>query len=297
MYPLDRRIVAQSIYSKLQSLRKTAKLLQVCHTTVQRWLKTPEKLPRKKASRQLKSDVIIECIRTTIQFDPFISSRKLQALISETLKVSVSLELIRTAIRRLGFTKKKAKYYGAPSNLEALTLEFIRRRTDFQNAGKDFICIDETSFGRHSYSEARGYTKKGQKLFIRKNTPRMTTVSVIACASETGWVKIKGCKGATNALEFVTFLKSLDLTSNTVVLMDNVRFHHSSVVREFLDSKKVERLYTPPYSPWFNPIELCFSNVKRHFRKEQNIEKAFASLEGHHFASFFKKSMTCEQPF
>ena len=34
MYPIDRRKVAIMIYERLQSLRKTAMLLDVCHTTV-----------------------------------------------------------------------------------------------------------------------------------------------------------------------------------------------------------------------------------------------------------------------
>ena len=34
-------------------------------------------------------------------------------------------------------------------------------------------------------------------------------------------------------------------------------------------------LYTPPYSPWFNPIENIFGNIKTYFRKNKSISSSF----------------------
>jgi len=45
MYPVDRRTLAVHIYSLLKSLRKTATMLQVSHSTISRWLKNPIKKP------------------------------------------------------------------------------------------------------------------------------------------------------------------------------------------------------------------------------------------------------------
>ena len=56
---------------------------------------------------QLKSTVIIDVIKSSIIHDPFISLMKLKDLIKNVLKIGTSKELIRVAIKRLGFTKKK----------------------------------------------------------------------------------------------------------------------------------------------------------------------------------------------
>lgn len=296
MYPLDRRLVAINIYSKLKSLRKTGSLLQVCHTTVSRWIKKPKRLERKKPQKVLKSETIVECIKASIMNDPFISVIKLQKLLAESLSLHVSTELVRIAIKRLGLSRKKAKFYGQPNNLESKIKQFIENRDKYLKQDKLFLSIDETSFGRNSF-ESKGYSEIGKRLFIRKKLPRITTTSVIACASLDGWIKTQASQKANNTKSFLNFLYSLNLTPNTVILLDNVSFHHSKIVKDFLASKNVDVLYTPPYCPWFNPIELCFSSVKRHFRKEQDIDRAFESVQSDHFKKFFQKSMHCTEAF
>ena len=78
-----------------------------------------------------------------------------------------------------------------------------------------------------------------------------------------------------NIKSFLVFLKQLDLPQNTILLMDNVRFHHSQEVKNYIESKEWKTLYTPPYSPWFNPIENVFGIIKNNFRKNKSIVNAF----------------------
>ena len=65
---------------------------------------------------------------------------------------------------------------------------------------------------------------------------------------------------------FLKFLKSLNLPATSILLMHNIAFHKRANVRDFLESKEWEVLSTPPYSPWFNPIEDIFSVVKHTYR-------------------------------
>ena len=62
MYPNDRIKMAIHIYNILHSLRKTAKLLQVSHSTISRWINNPI---RKKytTKRVLKADLIVDIIQ------------------------------------------------------------------------------------------------------------------------------------------------------------------------------------------------------------------------------------------
>jgi transposase len=108
-----------------------------------------------------------------------------------------------------------------------------------------------------------------------------------------GWIETSPQKGSTNTTAFLAFLQSFDIPKNTVLLMDNVSFHHSKVISEYVKSVGAFILFTPPYSPWFNPIEMCFSIVKKHFREQYSIPECFAKLETRHFEAFYNKSINC----
>ena len=55
------------------------------------------------------------------------------------------------------------------------------------------------------------------------------------------------------------------------LLQDNVRFHHSKIVKKFTAENNIGMKYIPAYSPIFNPIELVFSKIKSSFRKLDHI--------------------------
>lgn len=106
MYSIDRRKLAAHVYSMFNSLRKTAIVLQVSHSTVSRWLKNPE---RKKYQRSIlsKTTLVIESIKQAVVNNPFISLISLQKTITDLFKITVSKELLRSAISSLNYSKKK----------------------------------------------------------------------------------------------------------------------------------------------------------------------------------------------
>jgi transposase len=52
------------------------------------------------------------------------------------------------------------------------------------------------------------------------------------------------------------------LRPGDVVVMDNLRPHKASGVREAIEAAGASLRYLPPYSPDFNPIEPMWSKVK-----------------------------------
>lgn len=294
MYSLDRRVVALHVYSMLSSLRKTALMIGVSHSTVGRWVKQPKKQPYPKRKQALKVDQIVDLINITIQQNPFSTLSTLRDLIKETIKIDTSRELIRTVIKANKYSRKQARFYGEPKNLKERTIAFVQERDQMIAKGYQFVSVDETSFGRSS-SRVMGYSRRGIKLFVRKRVPHVTTVSCAACVSKDGLVAKESRSGSYNTDHFLSFLKSLQLVPKTVILLDNVPFHHSKCIKEHCLSKGWHLLFVPPYSPWYNPIEFCFSVVKRHYYKHHDIEKAFESLTQHHCQAFFDKSLNCDE--
>jgi transposase len=287
MYPLDRRRLALHIYPLVNSLRKTAVLVMVSHSTIARWVRNPE---RKQYVRvhPTKSRVVAESIRAAVVANPLES---LRARVAEATGETVSHELIRTAIRRLGFTHKKVRFHSRPDHVPKLTSDFVAARDALAKQGRRFVSIDETSFGRNG-RPIMGYAPRGTPLYmIRKGAPYTRNTSAVACVSDAGLVRVDMKKGSYKTDTFCQFLGSLPLAPDTVILLDNVKFHHSAAVLALAADKGWTLLHVPPYSPWFNPIEGCFSVVKRAFRRGLDASDAFRTLTPHHCASFFRRAL------
>lgn len=253
--------------------------------TVSRWLSSPLRKIYKRSCVS-KTNVITEFIKVSLKVDPFASLFSLRNKIKEAFNFSVSRELLRVAIKRLGLTKKKAKFFSHPLNLEEKTRTFLERRDALKNEKRLFVSIDETSFGRRT-KDVFGYSQKGNPLVIPKAKPYTITQSALCLIEQSSKdVIYKVKKGSFNTDSFVAFLEDLKLPPTTVLLLDNVAFHHSKRVKELCLSRGWELLYTPPYSPWFNPIEGVF---KRHYYEHQNIQDAF---KRRHIDAFFDKSLT-----
>ena len=288
MYSLDRRKLAIHVYSLFHSLRKVARILGVSHTTVSRWLKNPDK---KKYSRKHvpKSFLIIETLKAAITNNPFVSIISLKQIIKDTFRFDVSKELIRVEIHSMNFSRKKARFFSTTKNLKDKTRDFLNTRETLITQGYKFFSIDETSFGRHG-KPVMGYSEKGKVLKIQKKQPRITTVSSLVMISENGLVQRLESTKSYNSLSFLNFIRSYSFPEKSVILLDNVSFHHSSYVKQYCKEKEIILLYVPPYSPWFNPIEGIFSIVKRQYYKTGNIEDSFNAVSLNHIKSFFKDS-------
>ena len=72
---------------------------------------------------------------------------------------------------------------------------------------------------------------------------------------------------AENFLRFLTDLLLL-LEQPSVIVMDNVSFHHGDVVNTIHEHDH-DVLYTPPYSPFLNPIEDLFHLIKGTYLKRE----------------------------
>ena len=124
----------------------------------------------------------------------------------------------------------------------------------------------------------------------RRNAKHIKTQSVIAATCPSYKVSYIIEKGSVNADIFVAFLKSLTFPEKTVILLDNVAFHHSYKVKDVIKEKNWDLLFIPPYSPIFNPIEGVFSIVKRSYQQHMSITRAFESVTDPHILGFFHGS-------
>jgi len=97
---------------------------------------------------------------------------------------------------------------------------------------------------------------------------------------------INTSKNKVNGVIFQSFLGNLiTVTPNRVkYYMDNCSFHHSDFVRAIMDFCGVGYVFSSPYSPDYNPIELMFGFVKlrvkdyNHLSIPEAIRKALSDV-------------------
>jgi transposase len=70
---------------------------------------------------------------------------------------------------------------------------------------------------------------------------------------------------------FTDFLTRLDAAAGDPVILDNVSFHRSKAAIEAARVKGFRLLYTPPYSPDFNPVENAFSVLRNAMRQNEPV--------------------------
>lgn len=84
-----------------------------------------------------------------------------------------------------------------------------------------------------------------------------------------GWVATMTIEAATDGEIFLAYLEQVlvpQLQAGDVVVMDNLSAHKVRGVRHLIEKAGAELRYLPPYSPDFNPIEKCWSQVKQLLR-------------------------------
>lgn len=96
--------------------------------------------------------------------------------------------------------------------------------------------------------------------------PHYTVVATLGWSGvQAPWV----LEGAMNTLAFETYVEHVlapTLQPDDRVFMDNLSAHKSDTIRRLIEARGAHLEFLPPYSPDFNPIELCWSKVKTALR-------------------------------
>ena len=131
------------------------------------------------------------------------------------------------------------------------------------------IYIDETGF--HLYTHRHyGCAPIGQRVHRMVWNNRGQNITVIAAVSNLmGLMYYEIIHASVNIEIFHDFMTSLSVIlgdERAVLLMDNAPCHRNVV----LNSDNLQVKYLPPYSPFLNPIENCFSVFKHDMKRRPN---------------------------
>ena len=151
------------------------------------------------------------------------------------------------------------------------------------------IFLDESGIATEM-TRRYGRARRGQR--VREGVPagHWRTLSVVGAIRRSGWVAAMSIEAATDGEIFLAYLERVlgpQLQPGDVVVMDNLSAHKVCGVRQAIEARGAELLYLPPYSPDFNPIEPCWSQLKQRLcaaqartlpALEQSLAKALDSV-------------------
>jgi transposase len=126
-----------------------------------------------------------------------------------------------------------------------------------------------------------------------------SNLTIIGALGIGGLSALMTVDGATDGDIFRVYVGEVlcpSLRPGDIVMMDNLRAHKVSGVREAIEGRGAKLIYLPPYSPDLNPIERCWSKIKTALRAigartrralEGAIKKALSTItESDAFAWF-----------
>ena len=278
MYSIDIRKLIINLYIKIKSLRKLEVLTRISRSTISRWNTSLFPVIRHNKINSL-SPVIIDVVKLIYKINPFFTIIDVQNHLKNVCDISCSQSLIKMVVhKRMNLTYKKPKFINCPNeqNIKNKTELFIKNFKKHFKHNSTLVSFDEIGFSS-KVKPIASWSAKGVRNYIKIKTPLKdrTNTSVCSYITNKGEIKYTIRNKAFNKISCLEFFKSINLPVNTIILLDNVSFHHSKCVADYAKGKKWILLYTPPYSPWFNPIENVFSVIKNHFRKYKNIINAF----------------------
>lgn len=193
--------------------------------------------------------------------------------IKRILNVNVSIATIWRWLKKLNYTYKLIRTIPQSRNCTEVKLERKNYVEWYLNIPlhkryRNVIYVDESPFNLHMIRN-HGYSLAGTTPNLIVGNSRGPNISMILAVNCINIIKADAVVGSgVNAETFQSFLLNLVEILGTdeefIIVMDNVRFHHSNPT--FYENYPYQIKYLPRYSPFLNPCEETFSKIKNSIR-------------------------------
>ncbi|KAG1463930.1 hypothetical protein G6F56_005186 [Rhizopus delemar] len=184
-------------------------------------------------------------------------------------------------VSNLNFTLKKAEVYSERRNHE----EIRQKRYDYVNKivseervhyGQNCVFVDETGFNLHvNRTQARARRNEPARIVVPSSS-KGRNVTIFGAISHRGVELLAkhNTNGTTRSNNFLDFtdglIEHLDRigAQGSYVVYDNAPIHGTAAAQK-LEAAGYNPLKLPPWSPFLNPIEECFSKLKNGVKKHK----------------------------
>lgn len=152
-----------------------------------------------------------------------------------------------------------------------------------------FKFIDESGVNL-AMTRLYGRAPKGERAIGSVPINYGSNLTIIGALGARGVSALMTVDGATDGDVFRVYVGEVlcpTLRRGDIVVMDNLRAHKVSGIREAIEGRGAKLIYLPPYSPDLSPIERCWSKIKTALRAigartrealERAIKKALSTI-------------------
>jgi len=225
--------------------------------------------------------------------------------IEEICDIHTSITALKRFLDDCDITWKNA--VKIPTNWN--TCNIIEKRISYvtdlllKGYSRNWVWVDEVGFNLDQLRRTKALSLAGQKVSVTIQS-HSRRLNVISSLGQDGIVLNKfkfstinkrndDDSGGVNASDFKGFLFELaeKIPKKSIIILDNAAIHHAEEVKDAYKTLKqvygIDVMFLPPYSPFLNPIELCFNTIRTRIAKEELpavsafrdvIEEAFASV-------------------
>lgn len=191
-----------------------------------------------------------------------------QQLIKQLWSVDMPIRTVGEYLKRWGFTPQRPlrrAYKQNPKAVKAwMSQEYPEIKKKAKKEAAEIHWGDETGLCNDSY-HGRSYAPRGQTPAIKIH-PRCERVNLISSVTNQGKVRFMVYDNRMNSQTLIKFMKRLikDSDKKIFLILDNLRVHHSYLVRDWVKEHEdeIELFFLPSYSPELNPDEYLNCDLK-----------------------------------
>lgn len=301
-YSFDLKQKAIQLYKKF-SIRQIATLLHIGKSTICRWIikfkngllvkKDKFRVRKSKLSDQSKKKIIDYVLTYKT-----ITLKELKKWTEKVLQIKISLSTLSHLLKKYKISYKNVRRHVIKSNTLSLQTQF-RAKMKSKNTN-NVVCLDEVGF-QLTMKRSKGWSKLGERCIITDPKGGYKKYHGIFIIGNKRELKFKIYDKAINISRFKDFIGSViepELIDKEIV-MDNLRVHHNKEIIKQLKTKFRDVLWTPPYSPELNPIEMIFSSLKAYLKGKEvsnknellkEINVYFSSVNTDDFLKYYNHS-------
>lgn len=309
----DYKISAVKYYLKNKdNIRKTCKIFDCSKSSLQRWIqiyKTSKNLTRKNR-KSISYKINKEQVRTAINMIDKNEQLTMDELLFSMKQKYKDLDITRRhlgrVIRANNRTRKRTRHQHYPKERRKQLTDKNKEMEAFYSEVHKYpldkiICLDETSIGSHlkpSYS--RCYIGKRCVIKTNNNFVFRSFTLLVAINNSKCVGKMFYEKGGTTQERMVEFIETQiePKYKDHLIILDNAKSHNNDMVKEAILKSGNQYLFTIPYSPVTNAVEIYFNQIKTYIKKnrdvytfeglEKNIDKAIDKVKPENYKNYFQ---------
>lgn len=215
---------------------------------------------------------------------PILYQREAADLYFQEFNEQISTSSVSLILREAGITWKTLERRAVQIQIDDV-IRFTRELESIHWFRHNLVFLDEVAFDNRCMLRKKGYCVKGQRLVYRGEFQRKARVSLLCFLGIDGLLEAYSVDGTFDRLKFIEYCRDFALKyvqrypgKYSVWIMDGAAIHTDPDIVTYLRSLGLIVIFLPAYSPFYNPIEFVFGQIKK-FLQCIHVENSKTKVE------------------